>query len=74
VLNPGDESRVGMKFESWVMHFAHVIKSRNIRTWGVVVALALLVILIVAQNSLKWTTYMACWIKSLPEVGTDHPL
>jgi hypothetical protein len=48
VLNPGDESRVGMKFESWVMHFAHVIKSRNIRTWGVVVALALLVILIVA--------------------------
>jgi len=47
VLNPGDESRVGVKFESGVMQFAHVIKSRNIRTWGVVVALALLVILIV---------------------------
>ena len=48
VLNPGDESRVGVKFESWVMHFAHVIQSRNVRTWGVVIALALLVILIVA--------------------------
>jgi hypothetical protein len=48
VLNPGDESRVGAKFESWVMHFAHVIQSRNVKTWGVVVALALLVILIVA--------------------------
>ena len=47
MLNPGDESRVGVKFESGVMQFAHVIKSRNIRTWGVVVALALLVILIV---------------------------
>jgi len=30
------------------MHFAHVIRSRNIRTWGVVIALALLLILIVA--------------------------
>ena len=48
MLNPGDESRVGVKFESWVIHFAHAIQSRNIRTWGVVVALALLVILIVA--------------------------
>jgi hypothetical protein len=28
------------------MHFAHVIQSRNVRTWGVAVALALLVILI----------------------------
>ena len=48
VLNPGDESRVGVKFQFWVMHFAHVIQSRNFRTWGVVIALALLVILIVA--------------------------
>jgi len=48
VLSPGDESQVGVKFESWVMHFAHVIQSRNVRTWGVVIALALLVILIVA--------------------------
>jgi uncharacterized integral membrane protein len=48
VLNPGDESRVGAKFESWVMHFAHVIQSRNVRTWGVVIALVLLLILIVA--------------------------
>ena len=48
MLNPGDESRVGVKFESCVMHFAHVIQSRNVRTWGVVIALALLVILIVA--------------------------
>jgi hypothetical protein len=48
VLNPGDESRVGAKFEPWVMHFAHVIQSRNVRTWGVVIALALLVISIVA--------------------------
>jgi uncharacterized membrane protein len=48
VLNPGDESRVGAKFESWVMHFAHVIQSRNVSTWGVVIALALLVILLVA--------------------------
>ena len=47
MLNPGDESRVGTKFESWVMHFAHVIQGRNIRTWGVVIAVALLVILIV---------------------------
>ena len=29
------------------LHFAHVIRSRNVRTWGVVIALALLVILIV---------------------------
>jgi hypothetical protein len=42
VLNPGDESRVGAKFESWVMHFAHVIQSRNVRTWGVAIAVALL--------------------------------
>ena len=48
MLNPGDQSRAGVKFESWVMHFAHVIHSRNVRTWGVVIALALLVILIVA--------------------------
>ena len=48
MLNPGDESRVGAKFESRAMHFAHVIQSRNVRTWGVAVALALLVILIVA--------------------------
>ena len=46
MLNPGDESRVGAKFGSWVMHFAHLIQSRNVRTWGVAVALALLVILI----------------------------
>jgi uncharacterized integral membrane protein len=50
VLNPGDESRVGVKFESWVMHFAHVIQSRNVKTWGVVIALALLLILIVAVS------------------------
>jgi hypothetical protein len=48
VLNQGDESRVGARFESWVMHFAHVLQSRNVRTWGVAVALALLVVLIVA--------------------------
>ena len=48
VLNPDDESRVGAKFEPWVMHFPHLIHSRNIRTWGVVIALALLVILIAA--------------------------
>ena len=30
------------------MHFAHVIQSRNVRTWGVVITLVLLVILIVA--------------------------
>jgi uncharacterized membrane protein len=48
VLNPGDESRVGAKFESWVMHFARVIQSRNVSTLGVVIALALLVILLVA--------------------------
>jgi hypothetical protein len=48
VLNPGYESWVGANSESWVMHFAHVIQRRNIRTWGVVIALALLLILIVA--------------------------
>ena len=48
MLNQGDESRVGARFESWVMHFAHVLQSRNVRTWGVAVALALLVVLIVA--------------------------
>jgi len=47
VLNPGDESRVEAKFESRVMHFAYVNQSRNVRTWGVVIALVLLVILIV---------------------------
>ena len=48
MLNRGDESRLGVKFESWVMQFAHVIRSRKVRTWGVVIALALWVILIVA--------------------------
>ncbi len=30
------------------MHFAHAILSRSVRTWGVVIALVLLVFLIVA--------------------------
>ena len=48
MLNPGDESRVLVKFESWVIHVAHVIQSRNVRTWRVVIALELWVILIAA--------------------------
>jgi len=30
------------------MHFAHVIQSRKVRAWGILIALAILVILIVA--------------------------
>ena len=64
------------------MRFAYVIQSRKVRAWAVLIALAIMVILIVAvflqsrrsPNRLKWTTCMACWIKWLPEVGTDHPL
>ena len=48
MLNPGDKSRVGAKVCVVGMQFAHVIQSRKVRTWAVVIAWALLVILIVA--------------------------
>jgi hypothetical protein len=65
------------------MHFAPVIQSRKGWAWAVLIALAIVGILIAAQwfccqanhqNHFKWTTSMACWIKRLPDVGTDEPL
>jgi hypothetical protein len=47
VLNPGDESGVGANFSAG-MHLAHVIQSRKVRAWAILIALAILVILIAA--------------------------
>jgi hypothetical protein len=64
------------------MHFAHVIQSRKVRACAILAALSILVIWIAAvllrsrraPKPFEMDDLMACWIKWLPEVGTDHAL